>query len=101
MIPEIDPEPAEVNQKYVVLRRDRLAVGDLYGVPLDAFVDDGVVIRRQDLFASPALGVYAQTIGMVAKSHPDPIVRKRLQSVADYFDDQSALAADTPGKLPD
>jgi hypothetical protein len=51
------------NEKYIVLRKDRLpddgALAVLVGedsiniVMLDAVVQDAVVIRRQDYFASP------------------------------------------------
>ena len=66
----------------------------------DAIVADAVVIRRQDLFASPCLATYASMIVLVAGNH-DKHRRKVLMAVADYFEDQAQLAADEGWKLPD
>lgn len=63
-------------------------------------LDDAVVIRRQDLFASPCLATYASMIAMVAKSHGDAEVGKELQTIADYFEDQAQHAAAEGYKLP-
>jgi hypothetical protein len=63
-------------------------------------LNDAVVIRRQDLFASPCLATYAQMIALVAKNHGDPEVSKELLTIADYFEDQANLAAAEGFKLP-
>jgi len=87
---------------------------------------DAVVIRRQDVFAPPALDAYANAIQCVIEAllrvtsaseiiepnanvpgQEDSIyftpreVAKRLQDVADYFHMQASLAYDTERKLPD
>jgi len=62
---------------------------------------DAVVIRRQDLFASPCLLAYSIMIGMVASHHGDDDVRVELQKIADYFHAQGTLAGEEGWKLPD
>jgi hypothetical protein len=69
-------------------------------IKLPAEVADAVVIRRQDLFASPCLATYASMISLVASREADPDVRVDLMRVADYFEDQAKLAADEGWKLP-
>lgn len=61
---------------------------------------DAVVIRRQDLFASPALATYAACISMVSTVTDDKERQKSLLQVADYFQRQSELAAEEGWKLP-
>ena len=58
---------------------------------------DAVVIRRQDLFAGPALHAYAASIGIAARvgNLPD------LIWVADYFHEQAVLADEEGWKVPD
>jgi hypothetical protein len=92
-----------VNEKYWVFKRDEaLAVTDGYVTfPDDAELPDAVVIRRQDLFASPCLATYASMISLVAKNHGDPDVAKELLAIADYFEDQAQHAAAEGYKLPD
>jgi len=92
-----------MNEKYYVFPRSaEISVTDGYVTfATDAELPDGVVIRRQDLFASPCLATYASMIAMVAKSHGDPEVGKELQAIADYFEDQAQLAAAEGWKLPD
>jgi hypothetical protein len=63
-------------------------------------VRDAVVIRRQDLFASPCLATYAACIGIVAQREQDPKIKAELLSIADYFERQAQLAADEGFKLP-
>jgi hypothetical protein len=58
---------------------------------------DAIVIRRQDVFASPALAAYAACISMVAKTTGN----NALMGIADYFQRQSELAGDEGWKLPD
>ena len=94
------------NEKYIVLRKDRLPEGYLavlgsndstHIVVSDAVVPDAVVIRRQDLFASPCLATYANMIALVARRVEDP----ELLAIADYFEDQAQLAAEEGRKYPD
>jgi hypothetical protein len=95
------------NEKYLVLRKDKLPEGQLCFVPKnnapikivvgDALVEDAVVIRRQDLFAAPCLATYANMIALVAKRVEDP----ELLAIADYFEDQARLAAEEGHKYPD
>jgi hypothetical protein len=59
---------------------------------------DAVVIRRQDLFASPALATYASCIAITLRTGLENPV---LRNVADYFQRQSELAAEEGYKLPD
>lgn len=58
---------------------------------------DAVVIRRQDLFAGPALHSYAASIGIASRvgNLPD------LIPVADYFHEQALLADEEGWKVPD
>ena len=64
-------------------------------------LDDAVVIRRQDYFASPALATYASMIGMANMLATNPELKERLTKVADYFQRQSEMAADQGWKFPD
>lgn len=97
------------NDKYVVFKREdfeRLMDEDrphMYAAALE--VEDAVVIRRQDLFAGPALHSYAHSIALAARivqtGNASRDEEKRLQQIADYFHEQ-ALLADAEGyKLPD
>lgn len=63
-------------------------------------IDDAVVIRRQDLFAAPALHGYAASID-VAIRMGDPASMRDLKAVADYFHEQAVLADAESYKLPD
>jgi len=87
------------NDKYYVFKRsDNIAVTDGYVTfATDAELPDGVVIRRQDLFAAPCLATYANMIALVAKRVEDP----ELLAIADYFEDQARLAAEEGHKYPD
>ena len=64
---------------------------------------DAVVIRRQDMFAPPALHSYANSIAIVARLmiYNDPAKSKELQSIADYFHEQATLAEAESHKIPD
>jgi hypothetical protein len=71
-------------------------------------IDDAVVIRRQDLFAPPALDAYANAIQIAntIASHAPVDERAthtmtRLQGIADYFHSQAEAAWLTERKLPD
>ncbi len=63
-------------------------------------INDGIVIRRQDQFASPCLLTYATMISMVAQNHPDEKIKAELQIIADYFHNQGVLAGEEGWKLP-
>ena len=97
------------NEKYITFKRDEFLVwwqqedigGKTHHVEAPDRVMDAVVIRRQDLFASPCLATYANMISLVAKNHGDPEVSKELLAIADYFEDQAQLAAAEGYKLPD
>jgi len=96
------------NEKYIVLRKDKLPEGYLAVlsgndsdtiniVVSDAIVQDAVVIRRQDLFAAPCLATYANMIALVARRVEDP----ELLAIADYFEGQAQLASEEGHKYPD
>jgi hypothetical protein len=66
---------------------------------------DAVVIRRQDVFAPPALDAYANAIQVVVEMSKGSSVEgasiAHLREVADYFHDQACKAWDSQRKLPD
>lgn len=76
-------------------------------------IDDAVVIRKQDVFAPPALDAYANAIQCVIETlkevgtqlslvEPDLTLKaKTLQGIADYFRVQAEDAYDRKRKLPD
>ena len=64
------------------------------------YLRDAVVIRRQDYLAAPALATYASVIGLATHLTTGE-VKDRLLAVADYFQQQSELAAEEGWKLPD
>lgn len=72
-----------------------------------AMVDDGIVIRRQEFFAAPALHAYAYAIDVAIKAvrsdaggYNEAMVRN-LRGIADYFHSQAALAEEEGYKIPD
>jgi len=96
-----------LDEKYVVFKLDdmqRFIDGErilsAFGVQ-QVRLKDAVVIRRQDLFASPCLATYAAMIGLVASREADPKVKANLLDIADYFERQAELAAEEGFKLPD
>jgi len=95
---------ADTDDKYIVFKREDFET-HIYGDPAPPYIEyelqDAVVIRRQDKFASPALATYAACIAMVAMEHPDPQTKAELLAISDYFEDQAKLAADEGFKLPD
>jgi hypothetical protein len=104
-----DPD-MPTDDKYVTFKRDDFfalldlaEVGDekLYKDLSQIALDDAVVIRRQDKFASPCLLTYAAMIAMVGDHHPEPKVRADLLDIADYFQRQGELAGEEAWKLPD
>jgi hypothetical protein len=91
------------DDKFVVLRRadvammsveDQARLGDLA-------VNDAVVIRRQDLFAGPALHAYAANIQLATKLAGPSDRTNRLKQIADYFHEQAILADAEGWKVPD
>lgn len=79
---------------------------------LPAPVHDAVVIRRQDVFAPPALDAYSNAIQCVIEalhrvpSHPNVYADvnatvDRLRDTADYFHEQAAKAWTEQRKMPD
>lgn len=108
-------ESVDSDRKYIVFKREEFMqwLGlvstqspKLLKAPLlaedasDISLPDAVVIRRQDLFASPALATYSACIAIALRT-AEPEVKAQLQQVADYFQRQSELAADEGWKLPD
>ena len=82
--------------KYIVFKRDEfMAEGTA------AELEDAVVIRRQDIFAPPALDAYANAMTCVIEASADDRMRRQLQPIADYFHDQAAKAWTEERKLPD
>lgn len=65
-------------------------------------LDDAIVIRRQDVFAPPALDAYANSIqialslGAVNMASTD-----HLRKVADFFHQQAVLSWNAQRKIPD
>jgi hypothetical protein len=68
-------------------------------------VADAVVIRRQDVFAPPALDAYAnaiQTAIAVLCNGEEPTGRTAdLREIADYFHEQAVKAWEDKRKMPD
>ena len=103
-----------MNDKYVVFKReDWEAHLDQPGcMPESLEVDDAVVIRRQDVFAPPALDAYANLItaaiqisqdaaGFIPGVDEELEATKRMREIADYFHEQAQISYDTFRKLPD
>lgn len=86
-----------MSDKYMVYKNNNGMIGEL--------VEDAVVIRRQDVFAPPALDAYAnamQTAIEVLTNGGAPSGRTlALQGIADYFADQAAKSWTEQRKLPD
>lgn len=108
----------ERNEKYVVFKREdyEREMGQAQISPNKSYFDaievpDAVVIRRQDVFASPAFDSYsntilaaAETIRYSAGTLDNDILQKqlaKLNEVADYFHEQAELSAHVNKKLPD
>ena len=62
---------------------------------------DAVVIRRQDVFAPPALDAYANSIRVALALAPQNGVTAQLAKIADYFHEQAVISWDANRKLPD
>lgn len=129
MEPVGEAEGYLAGEKYLVFKKSRFfemmgflalppwrdpATGEMIGQAMDSAglaqdvlrevethrVPDAVVIRRQDLFAGPALDAYSSMIALVAKT-TDPDLKESLTKVADYFQDQARLAHEEGFKFPD
>lgn len=97
----------------LTLAHGQLTVTGATKVLEEGAVDDAVVIRRQDVFAPPALDAYANAImaaveislevsGHVGGIDEDPEPVKRLREIADYFHAQAEEAyANSQRKVPD
>jgi hypothetical protein len=104
-VSEIDPD------KYIVFKREdfepwlyrmnAVDVVPLDGTPVPHALPDAVVIRRQDLFAGPALHSYSNNMAMAARMVAEGDEQKRLLGIADYFHEQAVLADAEGWKLPD
>ena len=79
------------------IAQDMVSAAELYRI------DDAVVIRRQDIFAPPALDAYANSMRIVLEGmDPGDMRRSNLQKVADYFAGEAAEAwLNHDRKLPD
>ena len=90
--------------KYIVFKRDEFekwCIPTTYDAAVELSLEDAVVIRRQDKFASPALATYAAMIGLVASELPEGEKKSNLLRVSDYFEEQARLAAEEGWHLPD
>lgn len=96
--------------KYIVFKKaewdDKVGWSPMFDIPEP--VEDAVVIRRQDVFAPPALDAYANAIQTavevmsgfgITPGGSSPI--DQLRDIADYFHDQAAKAWAEQRKLPD
>ncbi len=114
----------EMNEKYAVFKREdvqeafkaelgkpleQTTVSTIYAKLTGAELEDAVVIRRQDIFAPPALEMYSSSILtaiQLAKADLQegdelPIQIKKLEEIAGYFQEQAELAYTTDRKIPD
>lgn len=113
-----------MNDKYLVIKRSdwdailvneakpalKAEVGRVLNLIAEKELPDAVVIRRQDVFAPPALDAYANaiTVGLQVLSAADgganiydATIPKRLRQIADYFHAQAEEAWHTDRKIPD
>lgn len=101
---------APPDEKYIVFKKDEFqewfetAANDSVPFPIPNPVPDAVVIRRQDVFAPPALDCYANSISVALELFPtdaDDHLHDYLQSVADYFHLNATASWAIDRKLPD
>ncbi|PYS90464.1 MAG: hypothetical protein DMF62_04695 [Acidobacteria bacterium] len=97
-----------VDEKYIVFNREEFDFWHLkYLSDIDICepVRDAVVIRKQDVFAPPALDAYANAILVVVEAlkvtGSEPGLVPRLLKISDYFRLQAEDAYDMQRKLPD
>lgn len=82
------------NEKYYVFKNEKGLVG--------ARVEDAVVIRKQDVFAAPALDAYSNAITCAVELMPDDSPHKeRLKDLADFFHQQAVESWIMDRKIPD
>jgi hypothetical protein len=98
------------NDKYAVFKREEWEqwfhnLASMADPPSPSEVEDAVVIRRQDVFAPPALDAYANAITVALELIVEGVSSsdraKRLRHIADYFHQQAELAWNTERKVPD
>lgn len=93
-----------MDEKYVVFKKAEFENGLPFGKMPDP-LHDAVVIRRQDMFAPPALDAYANSIQCVVEMMNASGCGKEhmhsLQLTADYFHEQAAKAWTENRKIPD
>ena len=103
------------DEKYIVFKRDDL--GRCFQALLlevdqsivrdieSRQITDAVVLRKQDVFAPPALDAYANAILTVVEAlkvtGSEPGLVPRLLKISDYFRAQAEDAYDMQRKLPD
>jgi hypothetical protein len=99
---------ASSDEKYIVFKRDEFNAWweEHYGpLPTPQELEDAVVIRTHDIFAGPALHVYAHSIGLNVRYCSEKLTALRLQRIADYFETRATeadeYAADDTAKIPD
>lgn len=98
-----------MKDKYIVFKRDEWNKFEDGGLARELMrtraLDDAVVIRRQDVFAGPALSSYAHSIGVAARllrvRAGNTVEAKQLQDIADYFSEEAELAFEEGYKTPD
>lgn len=101
------------DEKYVVFKKSEFDAwwqqptvgGSHHRLPSPEAVHDAVVIRRQDVFAPPALDAYANGITVVLeilkKVGVSPDIVIPLEAKADYFHAQAHRSWNTDRKIPD
>jgi hypothetical protein len=106
----------DIDQFYDGMGEDGVHCGGSAGIFItdlvERVVSDAVVIRRQDVFAPPALDAYANLISATVTLMVDqgafipgvdeePPAVKRLREISEYFHEQAAQSWDTHRKIPD
>lgn len=90
--------------KYIVFKKEEWdSFWSASPVRLDlppAPIEDAVVIRTGDAFASPALHSYAAMVGVAISFMPPGEDRKNLLRIADYFNARAAEADERSWKVP-
>lgn len=101
--------------KYLVFKGEdaelvNQALKNTFNIGAPEPVEDAVVIRRQDVFAAPAFYTYANSIDVALRvlrflfplQSEETVEMATLQETADYFHQQSELAATAvTKKFPD
>lgn len=110
------PESEPHDDKFIVFKRaefNEWAASPIGTRRLPPPVEDAVVLRRQDVFAPPALDAYASSILTAVEAldalaaqfdEPPSNIAERakgLREIAEYFSDQARAAWDTERRLPD